>query len=205
MHFLWWVLTIIFFISAFVGLVKIINHEIYKRQFSIILFGVSLIGIIVFYSQATHSQEMSKVEQQKAFKTYLAKIYQKEKLANDANNTFQSKFQQEINGIEGINIVDSLAKSLVDEYQHLHLDFGDMSAPKGFPSDISQMMDKATQELSTAFSVRKEGMNSFLQYLDYQKPSDFQTYKEKMNKANNYISDASKKLLAAQKKINAEK
>lgn len=204
MHTLWWVLTIIFIISTFVGLVRFINHEFYKRQSSIILFGVSLIGIIGFYSLATHSPALSKADQQKSFKTFLAKIDQKEKTANDAENTFQYSFHELMIWLEGINEVYSLAKSLDDQYEHLHLDFAGMKVPKGFPSDISQTIDNATQELSTAYYMKTESMNSFFKYLDNQKPSDLQKYKEDMNIGNKYINDASKKLLDAQIKINAE-
>jgi len=167
------------------------------RYFSIIV--LIIVGSFMF--SGCSSEVMSKSEQQKSFKKFLTKIDQKEQPVNDAAKNFEEIYKKAMNNQADINDVYGAANALNKQYEQLHLDFGGMSSPDGFPDDIANLLNEATQDLSTAYYMRTKGMDSLLKYFDDQKPSEMQSYKDNMNEAQKFMNDATKNLLDAQIKV----
>lgn len=90
-----------------------------------------------------------------------------------------------------------LAKTLNTSYHNLPI-------PNNLPKDVEQLLDEARVGLSGAYYKKEKSFDAILKYLDNQKPSDIQVFREENESAQRISKDAISKIAQAKEKVGLE-
>lgn len=85
--------------------------------------------------------------------------------------------------------------------EHLQLEFSSLNAPKELPKDVKELLDDATNDLSTAYYTKKKAFDYVLKFLDDQKPSTMQKFKDESSMSDSFIMSGVAKILDAKTKM----
>ncbi|WP_240417083.1 hypothetical protein [Paenibacillus periandrae] len=88
----------------------------------------------------------------------------------------------------------NLAKTLNTNYHNLPI-------PNNLPKDVEQLLDEARIGLSGAYYKKEKSFDAILKYLDNQKPSDAQAFREENESAQRISKDAISKIAQAKEKV----
>lgn len=128
-------------------------------------------------------------------------ILETDKTATEAINKMQDGFDKLATGKASIYDVYSLTKDAKTECQNVMLAYQKLVVPDDLPKDVKTHLSKAKSEASTAYFAKTEGLDSALRFLDNQKPSDLQEYKDKIAQSNRFMISASLELAEAKKLV----
>jgi len=157
--------------------------------------------------QVQISPEDQQKEQQRQRDLVLAfaeQLQGTDKTATEAISKMQDGLDKLATGKATIYDVYSLTKDAKTACQNVMLAYQKLSVPNDLPDDVKKHLSKAKSEASTAYYAKSEGLDSALRFLDNQKPSDLQEYKDKIAQSNRFMISASLELAEAKKLVGIE-
>lgn len=160
------------------------------------IFIFTILGLVVL---SGCSNVMSKADQQRALKSFAAKIEKDQQPVVNAERSLQNSLAQ-YNGSD-TNYLNKSATTLKDASNIAESDFSTLSTPSGFPDDVDTLLNDEVNNLNLAYHSEYNGVESFLHYLDSQNPSDLQKYKDKLANAKQYKNQAISDLDQAKEKV----
>lgn len=97
--------------------------------------------------------------------------------------------------------------SIYDAYQaaenaetaakYIQTNSNSVSVPDSLPKEIKELLDGASLDFSTSYYVKGEALKSAKKFLDSQKPSDLQAYKDSISQSDQQTISFASKLLEA--------
>ncbi len=85
--------------------------------------------------------------------------------------------------------------------QNLQLAFSSLNIPKGLPKEVNELLKDARSDLSTGYYTKKEAFEAVLKFLDDQKPSNMQKFKDESSMSDSFIMSGVLKILEAKEKV----
>jgi hypothetical protein len=142
-----------------------------------------------------------KKQQQQAYMEFERAVYAAEKPATRAIKAFQKSAKAMAKGDATVLDVYSAVSDAKDECESVQSAYWDIEAPDTLPEDMRDMLGEAVQGLATTYMVKAEAFKAMGEYLDTQKPSKAQEFKEKMAQADSLTMDAVLKLTQAKERL----
>lgn len=160
-------------------------------------------------TSSSTTQEQSKVdsgsnsgiteEQKNAILAFEKEIYTTEKVATQALEEYAKKAADMGTGKATIYDVYSAASTAKDKCKEVQFTMNKIKTPE-VSKEINTLLRDVKVELSTAYMVKAEALDSAMKFLDNQKPSDLQKFKDDIKNADNFIMGAVLKLTQAKEK-----
>lgn len=139
--------------------------------------------------------------QKKAFLAFEKRIYATEKPATSAIKTFQASAKKFDAGDATLFDVYDDATDAKDACSSVQMAYWELDPPKDLPEDVRDLLDEALQSLSTSYMTQSDAFKAFAKYLDEQKMSEAEKYKEKMDMAQSFNLEAVAKVMEAKEKM----
>jgi hypothetical protein len=138
---------------------------------------------------------------QQAYLSFETKFYDTEKPAADAIATFQNCAALAAqNKTDALTLYGSIraAKSACSDAEY---NYSGVETPARLPQDVKDMLDKAKEDIEVAYMLKSEAFGSMASYMDSQKLSDLQDFKDKMSEADANTTQAAVQLVEARDKL----
>lgn len=129
------------------------------------------------------SAAAEKQKKQQIYLAFEASVYAAEKPANTAIKSFQNSAKRAAKGKASVLDVYSATADAKDACDGVMMAYSRLETPQDLPQEVRDMLDKARDDLSTAYYLKREAFGSMEQFLDSQQPSKAQDYKDKMGEA----------------------
>jgi hypothetical protein len=126
-------------------------------------------------------------------------IYATEKIASSAMEAYSAKATDMGNGNASIYDVYSAASMAKDRCKEVQFAMSKIKTPD-VPKEISTLLVDVKMDLSTGYMIKAEALDSAMKFLDNQKPSDMQNFKDKIKRSDSLIMGAVVKLMQAKEK-----
>jgi hypothetical protein len=84
---------------------------------------------------------------------------------------------------------------------HLQSEFFKLDIPKGLPKEAKKLLEDAKSDLSTAYYTKGNAFKAVLKFLDDQKPSNMQKFKDESSMSDNFIMSGVLKIMQAKEKV----
>lgn len=136
-------------------------------------------------------------EQKQAILSFEQELYDIEKIATQAMQAYQDKANGLSDGSANIFDTYSAASNAKEKCDIVRRSYYEAEIPEGLPKKIEESLKEAKSELSTAYMVKAEAMEAAMAFLDNQKPSDLQKYKDEMSNADIFIMNGVLKITEA--------
>ncbi|MUT65855.1 hypothetical protein [Paenibacillus sp. NEAU-GSW1] len=108
------------------------------------------------------------------------------------------------NGQANVNDVYSSAKTAKEAASHTMTKMRKIPIDKNLPKDVKKLLEEARGDLSTAYFEKEKAMKSVMKYLDEQKPSTMQDFKDSIQMSETFVLSAATKLLQAKNAVGIE-
>lgn len=142
-----------------------------------------------------------KINNQKIVKAFEKEFYAIEDQGDSVFDNYQSVLTGLGNGTSDVFTAYSattdakaMAKSLASEYYS-------MKAPDGLPEDVSKSLREAAMQAFYAYSTKADAFDNVLEFLDDQKPSMLQEFKDNMAMSDQQVLQGAFKLLEAKEQV----
>lgn len=165
-------------------------------MYKFISFGSIILIISLFLSGCG---TMSQADQQKTLKSFTSQIQNDQLPVSNAVTNIGVAISL-FNGSDTSNISTAVSV-LKDRSETAINDFSTMSPPSGFSSDVSDILTGAVSNYMLASDAESSAADTLQHYLDSQDPKDLQTFKNKMAKAKEDISQANSYLSQAKQDV----
>lgn len=151
---------------------------------------------------ATAAAAKADLERQKAAVIRFEKdVYAAEAPAQSAIKTYQREMQRFSKGQASIYDVYGAATDAKSACESVRRAYWDLDIPEGLPDDVTSLLKEVTSSLSTAYGVKAEAFGAVMEFLDSQKPSSMQEFKDKIVQADSFTLEAVAKLFQAKEKL----
>lgn len=90
------------------------------------------------------------------------------------------------------------------EAKRIWLEFNKVEIPKGLDKEVEDNLKAAKEELQLVYFMKKEAIESMQEFLDNNKPSDLQKFKDKTTSSSSYMFSASAKLVKVKQLVGLE-
>ncbi|WP_110933795.1 hypothetical protein [Paenibacillus bouchesdurhonensis] len=148
-------------------------------------------------------QEEDKTEQYAAYvDDFMQEISEAENKANPVFENYVEKMNAAADGSASLLDAYEAAKKAKEQASQLHADFFKIKVPSDLPKDAKSLLEEAKTELSTAYFVREKAYKSAMAYLDEQKVSHLDAFKENMESSDKFMLSGATKM--AQAKLSLE-
>lgn len=84
---------------------------------------------------------------------------------------------------------------------HLQSEFFKLDVPKGLPKEVDSLLEDAKSDLSTAYYTKGNAFKAVLKFLDDQKPSNMQKFKDESSMSDSFIMSGVLKIMQAKEKV----
>jgi hypothetical protein len=108
------------------------------------------------------------------------------------------------NGQASINDVYSAANSAKEAANYARLALIKLPIDKELPKDVKDLLQESRTELSTAYYEKEKALKYVMEYLDEQKPSTMQKYKDTIELSETFILSGVNKLFQAKNAVGLE-
>lgn len=144
----------------------------------------------------------AKLQRQRAAVIQFEKdVYSLEVPAQRAIKKYQAAMTRFSKGQASIYDAYDAASDAKSACESVRSAYWDLEAPTDLPDDVSTLLGEVTSSLSTGYSVKAEAFGAAMEFLDDQKPSSMQEFKDKVAQADSFTIDAVAKLLEAKEKL----
>ncbi|TEB13335.1 hypothetical protein [Pelotomaculum propionicicum] len=149
---------------------------------------------------ASQTSAASLTEAQKAeILEFEKQVFATEKIATNAIEIYTTKMSDMGNGKATIYEVYSAASKAKDKCKETQFAMSKVKTPQT-TKEINKLLDDTKSEIGTAYMLKAEALDSVMKFLDDQKPSDMQNFKDKIKSADSFIMGAVMKLYQAKEK-----
>ena len=121
------------------------------------------------------------------------------KIASAAMDAYAAKLTSMENGTASIYDVYSAASTAKNRCKDVQFAMSKINTPD-VPKEIRILLNDVKTDLSTGYMVKDEALDSAMKFLDNQKPSDMQNFKDKIKSSDSFIMEAVVKLMQAKEK-----
>lgn len=137
--------------------------------------------------------------QKAAILEFEKQIYATEKIASRAIEAYTTKASDMGKGKASIYDVYSAASTAKDKCKEVQFAMNKIKTPD-VPKEIKKLLDDTKLEIGTAYMVKAEALDSAMKFLDNQKPSDMQNFKDKIKSSDSFTMGAVLKLYQAKER-----
>ncbi|BFT70681.1 hypothetical protein [Paenibacillus sp. P36] len=88
--------------------------------------------------------------------------------------------------------------------ESLQVKFNSLEVPKNLPKEVNTLLVESKQDLSTAYYGKKKAFDAVLKFLDDQKPSNMQVFKDETKMADQFVLSGVAKILDAKTKLDLD-
>lgn len=152
-------------------------------------------------AEAARAAATEKRAKQAAVVQFEKDVYALEGPAQSAIEDYQATMTKFSNGTASIYDAYSAAHDAKSACESARMAYWDLDTPSGLPDDVSSLLRDVKSELSTSYGVRAEAFEAVMEFLDTQKPSSMQKFKDKVAQADSFTMQAVAKLLQAKEKM----
>lgn len=135
---------------------------------------------------------------------YAAYIEEFEKTVLDIDTKAQPVFQDYVEKMNGaadgsVSLIDAYqaAKAAKSKASELHMKFSEVDVPSDLPKEVKSLLNDSKSDFSTAYFVREKAYKSAMAYLDEQKVSHIDSFKENLQSSDQFILSAVTKMTQA--------
>ncbi|TDG00658.1 hypothetical protein [Paenibacillus piri] len=217
-------------VGAIIELIR--KRGLHKRYFILsgslfVLFIVAIIGTpktpatenpseSVFVSSSTPATggivkteaKVSEEDQKKAIQDAVLEFEKSAYALEESIKPVMDRYTEVINNLGNgkytINDAYEATTNIKKTVKPYNTKFNDLPIPKNLPPEVEKLLTSSRSDLSTAYYVKDKAFDAALKYLDNQKPSDLQKFKEENDSAQRFIISGVRKLLEAKEKVGLE-
>jgi hypothetical protein len=146
-------------------------------------------------------QELEMKQHQQAVLDFEKSVYDLEDTIEPIMDNYQKAMTGLGNGSVDIYTAYTAAKEARDACQYLQTKFYTMPIPEGLPEEIDALLSDASSDLGTAYYTKKEAMEYVLKFLDEQKPSYMDKFKEEISMSDQFMISGIAKIFDAKVKV----
>lgn len=154
-------------------------------------------------SQAAAAAKANKERLQAKVISFEKSVYSAEVPAQAAIKKYQATMTRFSKGKASIYEAYSAADDAKSACESARSAYWDIEVPPDVPDDVSALLDEVKSNMSTAYGVKAEAFAAVMEFLDNQKPSSMQEFKDKVAQADSFTITAVAKLLEAKQKVGA--
>lgn len=150
------------------------------------------------------AEETQKKRLQDSVLEFENSVYALEATVKPIMDKYQNIMSNFGKGNNNLNTAYEAATNARKASQDLQLKFSNLPLPKDLPKDAEKLLTEAKSELSTGYYMKKNSFDSVLKYLDNQKPSDMQKFKEDTQSSRGHIIRGVSLIFQAKEKVGIE-
>lgn len=145
-------------------------------------------------------QPENTAENQKLVKDFEQALYAKENSVKPIMDNYQ-KVMGQLGKTKTIYEAYEAAKAAKEAAKKLKGEFYLTKVPENLPEEIQKLLNGAAEDLGTAYYTKEKAFDAVMLFLDDQKPSNMDKFKEEISSSESFTISAVEKLLLAKQKV----